>query len=82
VTDDLVKRLRSHFLKDQVKDNPTFVASTYAEEREEAADRIEQLEAALGSMKAAFRVNMLRFNASHEEIDAVISAAIVEKKDG
>jgi hypothetical protein len=41
MTDDLVKRLRSQFSIDQVRDNPTFVASTYEEERDEAADRIE-----------------------------------------
>jgi len=43
--------------------------------------RIEELEADIGALKAAFRVNMLRANASHEEIDAVIAAALGEKKD-
>ena len=48
-----------------------------------AIDRIEALEKALGSMKAAFRVNMIRYaNANDEEIDAVIRAALGEKKDG
>jgi hypothetical protein len=44
--------------------------------------RCLELESDIGSLKAAFRVNMLRANASHEEIDAVISAALGEKKDG
>ena len=45
-------------------------------------NRIGELEKALGSMKAAFRVNMIRYaNASDEEIDAVICAALGEKKD-
>ena len=44
--------------------------------------RIEQLEADIEALKAAFRVNMLRANASHEEIDAVIASALEEKKDG
>jgi hypothetical protein len=52
MTDDLVKRLRSQFSIDQVRDNPTFVASTYEEERDEAADRIEQLEAALHKFRS------------------------------
>jgi hypothetical protein len=47
MSDDLVKRLRSQFSIEQVRDNPTFVASTYEEERDDAADRIEQLEEAL-----------------------------------
>ncbi len=44
--------------------------------------RIEQLEAAQGRLIAAFRINMLRANALHEDIDAVIRAALGEKKDG
>ena len=46
-----------------------------------AIHRIEVLEADIGALKAAFRVNMLRANASHEEIDAVIRVALGEKKD-
>jgi hypothetical protein len=43
--------------------------------------RIEQLEADIEALKAAFRVNMLRANASHEEIDVVIASALGGKKD-
>jgi len=54
----------------------------YAYNRLQAAhERIEKLEANIATLKVAFRVNMLRANASHEEIDAVIRAALGEKKD-
>jgi hypothetical protein len=64
--DDLVKRLR--------------VFAELDPDLAEALDRVEELEANIGALKAAFRVNMLRANASHEEIDAVIRAALGEKK--
>ena len=82
MTDDLVKRLRKQFSIDETMQRPNFVATVYQSERDEAADRIEQLEANIATLKVAFRVNMLRANASHEEIDAVIRAALGEKKDG
>ena len=71
MTDDLKKLLK--WRSDQADDDGVYG---------EALDRIEALEKALGSMKAAFRVNMIRYaNASDEEIDAVICAALGEKKD-
>ena len=71
MTDDLVKRLRDKNCCDATKCNC-----------DEAADRIEALEKALGSMKAAFRVNMIRYaNANDEEIEYVIQSALGEKKD-
>ena len=45
VTDDLVKRLRKQFSIDETMQRPNFVATVYQSERDEAADRIEQLEA-------------------------------------
>lgn len=45
--------------------------------REEAADRIEALEAENGALKTALRVNMLRHvpNVTHAIIDAIIEKA-------
>jgi len=88
MTDDFPNQLRKQFSMDRVYETPDFVMALYVNERDHAADiienqqkRIEQLEADIGALKAAFRVNMLRANASHEEIDAVIRAALGEKKD-
>ena len=47
MTDNLVKRLRKQFSIDETMQRPNFVATVYQSERDEAADRIEQLEAAL-----------------------------------
>jgi hypothetical protein len=95
--DDLVKRLREEIIVfgcPTIRRNPDGQeAADRIESQLKLIDasgkvhasmlaRIEELEADIGALKAAFRVNMLRFNASHEEIDAVISAALGKKKDG
>jgi hypothetical protein len=48
-----------------------------------AADRIEALTADNARLRAAFRVNMLRFvpGVTHADIDAVISAALNTGKE-
>jgi hypothetical protein len=72
--DDLVKRLRSQFSIEQVRDNPTFVASTYEEERDEAANRIEQLEETMRWVLGTI---------GHDHpAKKVIRAALGEKNDG
>jgi hypothetical protein len=77
MSDDLVKR------PDDEQDDLTLVYMwAYKMAEKKYKSRIEQLEADIGALKAAFRVNMLRANASHEEIDTVIRAALGEKKDG
>ena len=82
MTNDLVKRLRSQFSIDQVRDNPTFVASTYEEERDEAADRIEQLEAALRLMLDNDRNLHRPLEELFAEFCIEARAALGEKKDG
>jgi hypothetical protein len=77
MTDDLVKRLR-----EQAKQIDNYYGQPVDSTLWKAADRIEQQEKDIETLKAAFRVNMLRANASHEEIDAVISAALGGNKDG
>lgn len=69
MTDDLVKRLRN------AKESGDPWEAHYL--ATEAADRIEALEAAQGRLVAALRVNMMRLSsASHEDIDALIRAAL------
>jgi hypothetical protein len=69
VMTDLVKRLR-----DWQHVHPEDYNKPEGHLYEEAADRIEELEAEVGRLRAAFRVNMLRQGYSHDEIDEVIRA--------
>ncbi len=57
------------------------VADAQKDRAETAEAKLAAFEARVGKLKAAFRVNMLRYGppgTSHEEIDAVISAALQE----
>jgi hypothetical protein len=68
--DELVEQLRE------------FADDGYPELSIAAADRIEALTADNARLRAAFRVNMLRFvpGVTHADIDAVISAALTGKE--
>jgi cell division protein FtsB len=82
VSDDLVARLREYADYRATADDLSQCLFQTADRIEQQQKRNNELEAAIKTLKAAFRVNMLRANASHEEIDAVIRAALGEKKDG
>ena len=56
----------------------------YVTEIEQLTERNKQLEATQGRLIEALRVNMIRYAdayVSHEDIDALIRAALREKKD-
>lgn len=84
---DIVEKLREG--ETEGVDGWWFVMAEGANEIERLRSRIEsaeeayvRLDAAMGRIKGAFRVNMLRAfpNMSHEEIDAEIEAAIRENE--
>lgn len=81
MTDDLVKRLRSSFSANNKERMPAEVFRDYERERDEAADRIEQLEAALQRIN-----NRLNDEDSWlaQSIDCrnIAEAALGENKDG
>ena len=82
MTDDLVKRLRKQFSIDETMQRPNFVATVYQSERDEAADRIEQLEAALQGLFDNFLELHAKEGCDCDDCEAVrfARAALGEKK--
>jgi len=83
MSDDFPNQLRKQFPIDRVYETPDFVMALYVNERDHAADiienqkkRIEQLEAALRSIAANTCCDKC------QEAALVARAALGEKKDG
>jgi hypothetical protein len=81
--DDFPNQLRKQFSIDRVLQNPGFVAALYVNERDHAADIIEDQQKRIEELEEALRLADAALSGANMNMDVVqkkVSAALGEKK--